>query len=85
MIISLNKDINCELVCRVVKELIQKNVKSKEQANNMALSITIVEIKDAEEDTVPKLEWNNSPLFKRGIEWTKFRRKGRFFLKRQSS
>jgi hypothetical protein len=56
MIISLNKDINCELVCRIVKELIQKNVKSKEQANNMALSITIVEIKDAEEDTVPKLE-----------------------------
>jgi hypothetical protein len=55
MIISLNKDINCELVCRIVKELIQKNVKSKEQANNMALSITVVEIKDAE-DVVPKLE-----------------------------
>ena len=55
MIVSLNKDINCELVCRIVKELIQKNVKSKEQAENMALSITIVEIKDAEEDVVPKL------------------------------
>ena len=55
MIISLNKDINCELVCRIVKELIEKNIKSKEQASNMALSITIVEIKDSE-DTVPKLE-----------------------------
>jgi len=56
MIISLNKDINCELVCRIVKELIQKNVKSKEQANNMALSITIVEIKDAEENATLAIE-----------------------------
>ena len=56
MIVSLNKDINCELVCRIVKELIQKNIKSKEQAENMALSITIVEIKDAEENITPKLE-----------------------------
>lgn len=47
MIISLNKDINCEHICRIVKELIQKNIKSQEQANNMALAITIVEIKDA--------------------------------------
>jgi hypothetical protein len=56
MIISLNKDINCELVCRIVKELIQKNVKSKEQANNMALSITVVEIKDAEENATLAIE-----------------------------
>jgi len=56
MIISLNKDINCELVCRIVKELIQKNVKSKEQASNMALSITIVEIKDAEENATLAIE-----------------------------
>jgi len=56
MIISLSKDINCELVCRIVKELIQKNVKSKEQASNMALSITIVEIKDAEENATLAIE-----------------------------
>ena len=56
MIISLNKDINCELVCRIVKELIEKNIKSKEQASNMALSITIVEIKDAEENATLAIE-----------------------------
>ena len=56
MIISLNKDINCELVCRIVKELIEKNIKSKEQANNMALSITVVEIKDAEENATLAIE-----------------------------
>jgi hypothetical protein len=56
MIVSLNKDINCELVCRIVKELIEKNVKSKEQASNMALSITVVEIKDAEENATLAIE-----------------------------
>lgn len=44
--ISLNQDINCDKVCRLIKNYIEKNIKSREQAANTILKITLVETKD---------------------------------------
>jgi len=53
--ISLNKDINCEHLCKAVSEYVGKNIKSKEQASKMLLRISLVEIQEQEEE-VKKIE-----------------------------
>ena len=44
--ISLNKEINCEHICKVVGKYIEKNIKSKEQAENTILKISLVEMQE---------------------------------------
>lgn len=50
--ISLNKDINCEYICKTISKYIEENIKSKEQANNTILRISLVEI----QEEIPKIE-----------------------------
>lgn len=50
--ISLNKEINCEYICKLISKYIGENIKSKEQADKTILRISLVEI----QEEVPKLE-----------------------------
>lgn len=52
--ISLNKQINCEFLCKSVFKYVEENVKSQEQAKKTILKISLVESSDYEE--IKKLE-----------------------------
>jgi hypothetical protein len=43
--VSLNKNINCDYICKLISDYISKNIKSQDQAANTILKISFVEIK----------------------------------------
>lgn len=47
--ISLNKPVNCDYICKEIMKQLEKHIKSKEQAENSVLQISLVEVQDYQE------------------------------------
>lgn len=59
--ISLNKNIECDYICNQIQKIINK-IQSSQDISNSVLVIDIVQIKDSDDNHIPKIEYHPDSL-----------------------